>query len=86
MDERRKSAQDLGERMVAIETQMKRFASDVESEKDTRRRSNAAIFDRFDRFDERMRRMEHTIWTAAGATGIVIGIVVFVANVLARHA
>ena len=77
--------QDIGERLVALETQMKRFISDVESEKDTRRRSNAAIFDRFDRFDDRMRRMEHMIWTAAGATGIIVSIVVFVANALVHH-
>jgi hypothetical protein len=77
--------QDLGERLVAVETQMKRFISDVESEKDTRRRSNTAIFERFDQFDERMRRMERMIWTAAGATGIVVSVVVFLANTLIHH-
>lgn len=87
VDERRAISRDIGERVVALETQMTHFISDAVEEKETRRRSSAAMFDRFDTFDERMRALERTIWTAGGATGVVVGVVVFLVNFfVSRHA
>ena len=81
VDERRKEHADLSERVVRLETQLGRLVSDSESEKDTRRRVNEHFEKKLDSFNERMRKIEHSIWMAAGAVGILVLIV----NIAVKH-
>jgi hypothetical protein len=70
MEERRKD--EITERISKLEWQVGRLVSDAESEKDTRRRVADAINARFIVSDERLRKLEHTIWGAAGAVAVVV--------------
>ncbi len=72
---------EVSERIAKLEIQVERFVSDAESEKDTRRRTNSAIFEKFDLFEERLRKIEKNIWLATGA----IGVIVFLVNFWAKH-
>jgi hypothetical protein len=81
VDERRKDG-ELSERVVRVETQMGRLVSDAESEKDTRRRVNQSIDQRFAATDLRLNKIERTIWTAAGALAVIIFVIEFVVKKL----
>lgn len=80
VDDRRKDG-ELSERVAVLKEQVGRLVSDAESEKDTRRRVNADIFERFKAFDERLRKIDKSIWMATGA----IGVIVFLVNLLMKH-
>ena len=54
-------------RLTALESQSKRFISDVESEKDTRKRANAEISHNFEKINRRLTAVERTVWAAFGA-------------------
>lgn len=62
---------------MRLETQVNRLVSDAESEKDTRKRSNQDITTRFEKTDERIRSLERTIWSAAGAVSLLVFIINF---------
>lgn len=81
MEERRQNHVDIVERIVTLETQMKRLVSDAESEKDTRRRSNASMFERFTELNDKIFKINRTIWVATG----VVGTMIFALNFLGKH-
>lgn len=60
---------------------MKRLVSDAESEKDTRRRSNASMFERFTELNDKIFKINRTIWVATG----VVGTMIFALNFLGKH-
>lgn len=60
------------ERLIRVEAQVARLVSDAESEKDTRRRANLEVYERFEKFEDRLRRMEQTIWISSGAVAILM--------------
>lgn len=80
MEERRKDG-ELLERVVRLETQMGRLISHVESEKGTQQRVAESIDKRFVVSEERVRKLEHTIWLAAGA----VSVIVMLANMFLKH-
>lgn len=65
-------------RLIRLEAQVGRLVSDAESEKETRKRANADIHERFEKFDERMRKMEHIIIWSSGAVSLLMIILNFV--------
>lgn len=81
MTEERRKDGELSERVAVLDEQIKRLVSDAESEKDTRRRVNADIFERFKVFEERLRKIDKSIWMATGA--IMLG--VFLINLWMKH-
>jgi hypothetical protein len=81
MGEERRKDGELWERVAVLKEQVGRLVSDAESEKDTRRRVNADIFERFKVFEERLRKIDKSIWLATGA----ISVIVLLVNLLAKH-
>ena len=79
MEERRR--EEIWERLVKLETQVERLVSHVDSERGTQQRVADAIDKRFVVSDERVRKLEHTIWSAAGAVAVIVLIV----NLLMKH-
>jgi len=57
--------EDIKERIVKLETQVHRFAADLESEKGTRARTNADL-------ELRLRKVEVANWKAAGAISVIV--------------
>lgn len=57
--------EEVGERLVRLETQILRIVSDAESEKDTRRRTNTE-------FEKRFSKIEQTIWKSSGAVALLL--------------
>lgn len=66
---------DLSNRVVILEMQMKRFISDLESEKGTRARIHADM-------ETRLRAVEIANWKAAGALGVLILVIQFAPKIL----
>lgn len=80
-NERRKDQVDMAERVTRLETQMARFISDAESEKGTRQRANASLFEHLADLEAKMFKVNRHIWIATGA----VGTLVFVLNFLVKH-
>lgn len=62
-------------KLQALELQMERVVSDIESEKETRARANANL-------DERLREVEKTIWKAVGGMGVILAVLTIVVRFL----
>jgi hypothetical protein len=85
MEERRKEDVVLRERLVALEVQVERLLSHLESEKGTKQRVADAIEGKFLMTEERMRAVEHTVWKAAGAVTVILAVLGFVINIIVKH-
>ena len=70
MEERRKD--ELSERIVRLEEQVKRLISHLESEKGTQERIADRIDERFAVSNNRISKLEHTIWLASGAVALIV--------------
>ena len=72
MEERRKDDLEVWKRLVALETQMGRLMSHLESEKGTQERIADRIDERFSVANNRISKLEHTIWLASGAVALIV--------------
>lgn len=63
---------DLAERLVRAETQIARLVSDAESEKDTRKRANEHIENRFTEQEKRFTKIERIIYVSSGAVAALM--------------
>lgn len=57
---------EINERVAALEQQVNRLLSDIESEKGTRKRSNDSFDDRMLKLDERLQKVEKAVWAVGG--------------------
>lgn len=73
---------NVNEHMIMVENALERIASDAESEKETRSRSNAAIHERFNKVDAHNDAMRMVMLKAIWVVGGVIGFLNLIVTVV----